>query len=464
MKIRHKIMLLFILQVTAIILVLGLTVYYFSSLERKVVFDKRLNNRANYTAAVFSLLGDSSTAILDRLDSTSTAGLLPRRSVGIVDLKGKTLYQYNKTDSLFLHPDEVLMHQLEIGREVYFNLGKREAVAIKYHYPHKKFIVEIAAYDEEGHRRLAHLVGILFSSLFIGILLTALVAYLFSRQLLKPITQIIREVNEISSKNLQHRIRAGSGHDELNQLANTFNELLERLQKSFNIQRRFISNASHELSTPLTSISSQLQVTLNKERTTTEYKEVLLSVNEDVRQIKQLTKSLLEIARADTEGSIELSEMRIDEVLLKIISELKKLNKEYHIELNFGVIREEAMENDFVVFGNQELLHSAIKNVIENGCKYSPNKTAIVNLSYADKIIYISISNKGNTIAEGDLQKIFQPFYRGTNASEFKGFGLGLALSQSIIKLHKGSIEVKSGISNTTIFTVSLPSIEAFQI
>ncbi len=116
----------------------------------------------------------------------------------------------------------------------------------------------------------------------------------------------------------------------MSQLANTFNELLARLQESFAIQRRFISNASHELSTPLTSVSSQVEVVLQKERSAEEYKQVLFSVREDVQQMRQLTKSLLEIAKTGSQGGIELNEVRIDEVLLKVVGDVKKLSASYN--------------------------------------------------------------------------------------------------------------------------------------
>ena len=197
---------------------------------------------------------------------------------------------------------------------------------LAFHYTdnRSRIVVVVAGYDADGWQRLKDLRDILLTCLFIGIAIALLVGYAFSVQLVKPIKQIIYEVKHITSQNLSHHIQAGSTQDELNQLANTFNELLDRLQESFVIQRRFISNASHELSTPLTSISSQLEVTLHKERSTEEYKQVIQSVHEDVQQMQQLTKSLLEITKTGTQGSIELSEVRIDEVLLKVTADVQK--------------------------------------------------------------------------------------------------------------------------------------------
>lgn len=455
-------MLLFIILVTAILSLLGWVVYYFSSLEREAVFARRIRSRANYSAQLYELLGDSAVAVLNRNDSVAINGSLERRTVAIFSLNGKLLFQFASANSIKPILGSKVLTMVASSGEADFRTGDLEGIAIRKGMGNKRFIVVVTAYDHDGLERLKTLTRILFVSLLLGILLTALVSYLFANQLLKPISQIIYEVNDISSHNLSHRIRAGRGRDELSQLANTFNELLERLQKSFDIQKRFISNASHELSTPLTSVSSQLEVTLQKERNVAEYQRVLRSISEDVMQMRQLTRSLLEIAKADSHGNIELSEVRIDEVLLKITAEVRKINSDYKVELFFGEFPDH--ETDCVVFGNVELLHSAIMNIVENGCKYSPDKFSRVNLSFANHRVYISVANKGHVIVAEEIQKIFQPFYRGGNAKDYKGFGLGLALAKGITRLHKGTLEVESDQETGTVFTMELPSYSTFQI
>ena len=458
MKIRYKIMLLFTLLVTAIISLLTWSVYYFSSLERVQVFNKRLRSRATYNSQLYSLMGDSAFNFMRRMDTTG--GLLPSRSVGIYTDDGKVLYKYDMPGSppLTVTPD--LLHEIKEKGEKYFSLDEREAIALHRETKRRDFIIVVAGFDEDGRERVGTLNEILLLSLVVGVCLTALVSYLFTGQLLRPLTQIIREVKDISSYNLSHRLRAGAGQDELSQLATTFNELLERLQESFAIQRRFISNASHELSTPLTSVSSQVEVALQKERNADEYKQVLSSVREDVQQMRQLTKSLLEIAKTGSQGGIELNEVRVDEVLLKVTADVKRLSTEYKVELNFGEFPED--EKDCVVFGNSELLYIAIKNIVENGCKYSSDKTSVVDLSFSAHKLFVQVVNQGDVIAAEEIQQIFQPFYRGSGTGSTRGFGLGLALAQRIIALHKGFIRVKSDMDSGTNFTIEMPSIKIF--
>jgi len=455
LKTRHKITLLFSLLVTAILLVVSLSVYYISALDRQEIFTKRLMSRANNNAQIFSYVNDTSWIFLDRIN-TSTLETLPQKSVEIYDLNGNVVYKYYSNGAVTPGvTSEVIDAAVTSGRH-YYKSGRREALAVPYGEGDDRIVVVIAAYDADGWNQLGRLEQIFFFSLLIGTAISFVAGHLFSKQLLKPVAEMIREVNEISSHNLSTRLKTGKTQDELNQLASTFNDLLDRLQEYFTAQRRFISNASHELSTPLTSISSQLEVTLQRDRSTEEYRQVMQSVQEDVVQMRQLTKSLLEIAKTGSEGSIELNKIRIDEVLFKVMGDIKKTNPAYQVELSFSDSAE--VEDSFLVFGNSDLLYIAVKNIVENGCKYSPDHTSRINLWFENGSTNIEVKSNGKPIRQEEVEKIFQPFYRSANATGTHGFGLGLALAQRIVGLHKGFITVQSEEGMETAFTVTVPT------
>jgi two-component system sensor histidine kinase ArlS len=274
--------------------------------------------------------------------------------------------------------------------------------------------------------------------------------------LLKPIRKIADDVNDISAQNLGHRIKSGNVKDEWNYLTETLNELLNRLQQSFEMQRRFISSASHELSTPLTSISSQLEVSLQRNRDAGEYREVMKSVYQDVRHLSKLTQTLLEFATvSEIKGGIEISSIRADEILMQLPGEVTKMNKEYFVKLEFDQLPEN--EEKLLVFGNAELLLTAIKNVVSNACKYSPDHLAKIRILVEAKEIIISVEDNGKGVSENDLKNIFQPFYRTDDSKSVSGFGVGLPLAHRIIKLHKGQIEVNSTVGKGTTFLIKLP-------
>ncbi|HRG25652.1 MAG TPA: HAMP domain-containing sensor histidine kinase, partial [Chitinophagaceae bacterium] len=229
-----------------------------------------------------------------------------------------------------------------------------------------------------------------------------------------------------------------------------------RLEESFAMEKRFISNASHELSNPLTSISSQVEVALLQERDSTEYKKVLSSVLKDAQGLHQLVRNLLEIAKAGTHGLISLEKVRLDEILIKAHSETLRGNNNYKIELAFADLPED--ENECMIFGNATLLHSAFTNIMDNGCKYSPDNRTKAELLFNGEEAVIIFSNKSEYLPSEEIEKLFEPFYRSSNAGSKPGVGLGLTLTRRIIGLHKGNLTLHSDETAGTIITVRLPT------
>ena len=204
------------------------------------------------------------------------------------------------------------------------------------------------------------------------------------------------------------------------------------------------------------SISSQLEITLQKERNTEEYNNVLTSVFEDVQNLTQLTRSLLEIAKASgTSKGSELTMIRVDEIIMKLPSDLRLINPNYFVEMNFENFPDN--ENLLMVFGNSDLLYSAIKNITINACKYSDNHIANIRLCFFTKELEISIDDNGPGIKKDELDLIFQPFYRGVDAVDNQGFGLGLSLAAKIIQIHKGTLEVQKNSPKGSRFIISIP-------
>lgn len=459
MSIRYKIALLFSSLVTLLFVLISLVVYFYSVNERRDLFKTRLKNRVLSTARVYASVSDSNYSLLRRIDATPVASLYDK-SLTITGFNDTPVYSFSDKagDTLVLNRE--VIEETKINGEYYFNYGDKAAVAIHQQDSLSDFIVAVAAYDNDGAEYFRQLREILYISLALSILLSFISGIIFARSLIRPISQITSEVNLISSRNLASRIKMQRSGDELTKLAGTFNDLLDRLQDSFSSQRLFISNASHELSTPLTSVSSQLDVALQKRRTQEEYENILQSIQEDIQHLQHLTHSLLDIAKTGSQGGIDLAEIRIDEVLFKVTADIQKQNSEYEVQFNFNDIPED--DRLVTTFGNSNLLYMAFKNIIENGCKYASDKTALVTVSFTDTTISVMVYNKGNTITAEDRLNIFQPFFRSGNTNDKPGFGLGLTLAKQIISLHKGNIIVEPGESDGTKFIIQLPGILSF--
>lgn len=455
MSIKFKIALLFTFLASLLLAVSGLVIYLFSVKARTDFFDTRLKNRAWTAANIASGINDSNYAVLKKLDTASVASLY-NKGITILGTHNEPVYSFADSKEDELHISGEIAEQTRIDNEHFFKYGGRRAVAVHFTSANRNFISAVAAKDKDGEDYLGSLKKIIFWSLAIAIVFSFLTGWFFAGRLVRPVKRIATEINLITSNNLSQRIQTGDAQDELHMLAGTCNLLLDRLQESFIMQRRFISNASHELSTPLTAVSSQIEVALQKTRTAEEYHAVLESVYDDVRGLQQLTKSLLDIAIAGTEGGIELAAVRLDEVLLKVAADVQKLKDSYSVTIDFGRFPDE--EQYLTVFGNENLLYIALRNIIENGCKYADDNKATVQALFQKNKIIVSVSSIGDIISEADIQNVFQPFFRTESARRKEGFGLGLTLTKRILALHKAGLEVRSDPQSGTVFTVDMPN------
>lgn len=456
MPVRLRITLLFSLFVFFILGIVCASVYFFSYTSRIEAIQRRLTNRAITTASLLSQSRFFDRQTVERIDSLTTLAL-KNKSVRAFNYLNEKIYNYSDAPGDTLHITDAILNDARANQSYYFTQGGKEAIAYHYTGQDADVVIVCGANDVEGKSNLAHLKNILLLSFVAGITIAVFGGYFFSRRLLAPIKKITGEVTEISAQNLTRRIQTGMIEDEWFHLSDTLNNLLNRLQESFELQRRFISNASHELSTPLTSISSQVEVALQRERSTTEYQAVLNAVLQDVRQMSKLTLTLLEFAKAaGNKGGLNLDLVRIDEILMELPATMHKQNPDYQVSLLFAQPPES--EDELLVFGNSELLFTAIKNVAANACKYSPDHRAEISLYIRNKYFDISIADKGPGIPAHELSNIFQPFYRLEDSRTSEGFGLGLSLAYRILKLHKGEINVESGTGSGTTFVLRIPS------
>ncbi len=455
MNIRSRITVLFTIMVTSILLIVCVSIYYFSGLNRENDFRKRLRNRALTTVSLLLKVEGIDNALLRKIDET-TVITIQDKSVVVYDDQNREVYEYTDSGIAPVRVNAAALTKARKSGEFLLKEAGREALVVDYADDHKKYTVVAAAFDRDGIARLSQLRFILGICFICGTLITFVSGLIFSAGIVAPIKNIINEVKEISSQNLSRRIKVAEQKNELDQLSATFNDLLTRLQESFEIQKRFIANASHELSTPLTSISSQLEVTLQNERSIDEYEAVIFSVYEDVKNLNQLTRSLLEIAKASgTSDGMELSLIRIDELLMKIPGELRKADRLFNVDMHFDSFPEN--EDKLLVFGNSDLLYSAIRNIVLNACKFANDHTAKLTLHFTNNKLLVTVKNNGAIISDDDKKLIFQPFYRGGTSGSTNGFGLGLSLASRIIKLHKGEIDLESSVLTGTVFYVYLP-------
>jgi signal transduction histidine kinase len=313
-----------------------------------------------------------------------------------------------------------------------------------------------AATDIAGHAFLKKLRIILIVVCIISIFIFAVAGWLYSGRALKPISDMIKNVEDISITSLNLRVPVLHKNDEIGRLAKTFNNMLERLETSFGTQKVFISNASHELRTPLTSINGQLEVLMMKERSSDEYKESLSSVLDDIRSLIDLSNRLLLIARTSTQSPFKHEKrIRIDEILWQAQEEIKKHNNKFNISITLDQSLTDS--DQMLAEGDESLLKVAVSNLIDNACKYSADNSVEILLRQSGKMIEIVFNDQGIGIPEEDQKKVFEPFYRSSNALTYRGSGIGLQLVNQIIKSHNGEIRLTSKVGAGTEVVIMLP-------
>jgi signal transduction histidine kinase len=270
------------------------------------------------------------------------------------------------------------------------------------------------------------------------------------------VSSIVRQVKGISASNINDRLQTRNNQDELTQLAQTFNDMLARLEEAFMLQKSFVAHASHELRTPLAVITSQIEVARLHDRSSAEYQVILDSVLEEVKSMNELSNGLLEMARVNADAAtIPLEAVRVDELLWQARSELLKKRADYGVDIDFEALPEG--EEDLVVRGNALLLKRAFLNVMENGCKYSRERRVVVIIHARGPLLAVSFRDRGTGIAPQDLPHVFEPFYRSGINGDIAGHGIGLPLTYRIVQLHGGDIRIDSAVGQGTTVHISLP-------
>lgn len=454
MEIRKKIALLFIALVALIILISSIAIYISFSETRKEEFFDRLSSKAKLVAQMLIDIDEIDRGLLRKIERNNPLAL-PMEKIKIFDSANDLIYISDTANSIDYPLD--LINEVRSENEIRFKKNNFEIVGHYYSGQNDKIVVFVAARDIFGLQKLQRLGIILIIVFFSSLVIVSITGRIFSDRALKPISNLINEIDGIETSNLGIEINEGNGKDEISKLAKTFNNFLKRLERSVNMQRDFIANASHELRTPLTVMSGQLEVLLLKEREVDEYQKTLYSILEEIKNLTNISNRLLILAKASSEFSRQsYTRCRVDELVWKSRQELLSTNTHYNIEISFS--DEVDSDDKLMVFGNEQLLKTAFYNLMDNACKYSdPHSVHIKIGSKENKYIKIFFSDKGIGIADTELKNIFQPFYRSNEVIEIKGHGIGLSLVEKIVAIHNGTIQVSSKHGEGSIFTIILP-------
>lgn len=330
-------------------------------------------------------------------------------------------------------------------------------------YMHSAFVKNAAG--PESYIQLSR--PIVAEGIYVLLLVTALLLYIMvaiaitiakgakgMKKMLLPIYTMTNTAKTISAGALQTRLAAGSSYDELKDMAETFNEMLDRLEAAYNQQQQFVSDASHELRTPIAVIqgyANLLQRWGKTEQAVLE--ESLTAIQHEAEHMKNLVNQLLFMARADKNTQqINKNLFRVDELIFEVIREFQLIDKSHHIN--------SAINANMSLMADRTLIKQAIRICVDNSVKFTPDSGNItINSIWQDGQAFISITDTGMGISADDLPYIFNRFYKAdkSRTRESSGTGLGLSIAKWIVEKHDGSIKAESQPGIGTRMEISLP-------
>ncbi len=317
---------------------------------------------------------------------------------------------------------------------------------------HNDWTIQLALNNNLKHYVLDRFFRFFIIILLVAVLVSVMMAYLGTKWGLRPLAKIAKVMNDIKVSKLNHHFQEDDWPQELKHTISSFNNMLYRLENSFNRLAQFSSNLAHEIRTPLNNILGEAEMMLTQERDNHEYQNTLISVQEEMEKLSRILDALLFLARTE-DGNIEIN--------------VKKINlrqEVHHIAEYFEVLCDEkdiqlTIKGQASLNCDLQLIRRALTNLISNAIKYNKTQGKVtIELSEENSKVNIIIADTGFGIADNHLQNIFDRFYRIRDEKNINGVGLGLAIVKSIIELHGGQISVRSELNKGSCFCISLPT------
>lgn len=451
MTIRTRFTLLFTGIVSILLAVLCAIIYFEARYHQQQEFRQRLRKEAITSATLLANKSLISPELFKQLTKKQITALTDEE---LVILGKDKIAVYESGSSLLASIKETHLAAIQEDEELFWQIGEREVYGTKVKLNNQSQIVVMSAFDKYGISKQQNLRFILAVGWLAITLLSLLAGWFLAGRFLFPIKKIIRDIDKITGSKIGLRLTEGKRADELEQLSIRFNQMLNRLETAFNTQKAFVSHASHELRTPLTSVTGQIQVSLMVDETPEELRQSMQSVLDDIQQLNKLTNNLLDLTSIKNyEQELNYELVNVVHLLWQAQTELLKKNDSYKILMSWDETDDSLPE----IYANESLIYTTFMNLMDNGAKFGAENTVEVNLDIQEEFLELTFKNNGVPIPSDEINRIFEPFNRGTNSMNTKGHGVGLSLVSQIVELHKGTISVTSSSQNGTVFTLKLP-------
>ncbi|MDO8525224.1 MAG: ATP-binding protein [Candidatus Omnitrophota bacterium] len=317
-----------------------------------------------------------------------------------------------------------------------------------------EYIVQVASPLDSITAAMNSLKVTLFLLFPLTVLITGVMGAVLATLTLRPVDSMIRAIHDITAENMKMKLSIPKTKDEIQKLAETFNDMLARLDNAFTSQRHLFEDLSHELKTPLTILKGEFEVVLKKARLPEDYEAVIRSSLEEIDKMTMLVENLLMLASLESKKTMpEKKVFDLNNLIKSVVSNINRLAEHKKIDLTFS-----GKENIPIV-GNEKELRQVFLNVIDNAVKYTPEGGSIMTIveKLSDNSARVTVKDTGIGIPSTDVVHIFDRFYRARSPVSSYGFGLGLSIVKAIVDAHNGCIKVESEPGKGASFIITLP-------
>lgn len=450
MKIRNRIRLIFSFVFLIFLGITFLSVFFISSNYRKQEFFERLKEQSHLTLKLLTEVKGIDEDILQTIDKNTINNLYDEKII-LFDSASKNIY--TSIDDTPIHYSEEIINRLKMSTEpLQFTEGTYEIYAEKIKKGNEIYFAIAKANDKYGLQKISYLGWTLLLVYLIAIAIVIYTTFYFSKLITDPINQLAGEIEKISSTNLKEIVSIPNTEDEISFLAIKFNELLQRIEKSFAFQKYFIHHVSHELKTPMAVLIANIE-RISDLNLSEEQKTGLDFQKSGLMQLASVINTLLDISRFEqNDGEIKMTKLRIDELVFETINELSFIYEKAHFDFNIQSEVEDA--DQLLVLGNERMLRIAMNNLLKNAIAYSSDQLVSINLQLENSTIKIDILNNGKILSSDEQELLYKYFFRGENSRQIKGFGLGLVLTDKIIRIHQADLLYSVAADGKNCFTV----------
>lgn len=461
LPIRWRLTLLYGGILSLILVVFGSGVYYYFENSLQASIDAKIKSMGEVISSSLTDVRDPSLFGNFERYLENVLGRKPKgKFIQIIDSAGRIGARMNDIEAQSLSSSFSTLEQAYSGQTVYETIERVKPrlrmVTIPIMDDTRKVtsIVQVGTSLEDFDETMKRLLIIMIIAIPTSIASTIAIGYAAATKALKPVDKMRKTAFKITSRNLGERIDLGRRKDELGKLAQTFNEMIDRLQDAFQRINQFSSDVSHELKTPLTIIKGETEVALRKERTVEEYKSILVSHLEEADQMTRIIEDLLLLSKADKDEirmSIETIDVR--DLIMNVYTDMRLFAHQKDVRLVAETL------TDTKLRGDELKLLRMLRNIVDNGIKYTQaGGTVEISSELNDGMVTILVRDTGIGIDREDLKYVFDRFYRADRSRKREsGSGLGLSISKWIAEAHSGTIDVESQISSGSLFSIRLP-------